>query len=160
MSLQEKLQKLGEAHPPNVINWEARKKEWQDENEAILSEIKSWFQPLIASGVFQVIEHEKDITEEYLGTYKIKQLEFAFSSFRLVFEPVGRNVMGANGRIDVYLRGNKVDKYILVLLDTQGGPKRWFLTPFNDKSNRVEFNKPNMERILESWIDKNAAVLL
>ena len=86
------------------------------------------------------------------------QLEFEFDAFRLVFEPMGRNILGAIGRIDVYLRGRKTDKYVLVLLETEEGNTKWVLSTFSDKSVRIEFNKVNMERLIEDWIDQNTTV--
>ncbi len=129
--------------------------EWLAEIDRTLNETKFWFKPYIESGIFRIVEKEIFITEEYLGAYRTKQLEYEFGTFRLVFEPMGRNIFGASGRIDVYLRGNKVDKYMIVLLETEEGIRKWFLSPFKDKSIRIEFNKANMEKLIEDWIDQN-----
>ena len=155
MNLKEKLEKLNDSRFVEQIDWEKRKADWQMQVEEILNETKRWFQPYIESRLFQLVETEKTLTEEDLGTYRAKQLEYLFGSFRLVFEPVGRNILGASGRIDVYMRGNKIDKYVLVLLETNDG-LRWFLSPFKDKSIRMEFNQTNMEKLIEDWIDQNS----
>lgn len=155
MSLKEKLQELNKSKTSNQIDWESRKTDWQNAVNTVLTEIKDWFRPYIEADLFQVVETEKNISEEYIGTYKTTQLEFGFNSFRLVFEPMGRNILGAMGRIDVYLRGRKTDKYVLVLLETKEGKAKWFMSPFNDKSVRIEFNKINMEKLIEEWIDQN-----
>ncbi len=155
MSLKDKLQKLNESKQSSAIDWESRKTEWQKAVQTVLTEIKEWFKPYIESGLFQIVETEKSITEEYLGTYNTNQLEFQFNSFRLVFEPMGRNILGAMGRIDVYLRGRKTDKYVLILLETKDKEANWFLSTFKDKSVRIEFNKANTEKLIEDWIDEN-----
>lgn len=155
MSLKTKLQKLNGYKSANTIDWEKIKTDWQAEIETTLNETKIWFQSYIESELFRVVETEKSITEEYLGTYKVKQLEYEFGTFRLVFEPMGINIMGAMGRIDVYLRGRKTDKYILVLLETKEGQSKWFLSSFKDKSIRIVFNKSNLEKLIEDWIDQN-----
>ena len=155
MSLKEKLQSLNKSKNDTKIDWEKKKTDWQTEIDKTLNETKEWFQQYINSELFRVVEIEKSITEEYLGTYNVKQLEYEFGTFRLVFEPMGRNILGALGRIDIYLRGNKTDKYLLVLLETEDGTSKWFLSSFKDKTKRMEFNKTNMEKLIEDWIDQN-----
>ena len=155
MGLKEKLQRLNDSKTSGQIDWGLRTIEWQNAVEAVLSEVKNWFEPYIKSGLIHVVEVEKSISEENMGTYTTTQLEFEFDAFRLVFEPMGRNILGAIGRIDVYLRGRKTDKYVLVLLETEEGNTKWVLSTFSDKSVRIEFNKVNMERLIEDWIDQN-----
>jgi len=155
MSLKEKLQKLNESAPITNSDWQKKKDDWQKQIEAVLKATKEWFKPYIESNLFQLKETKKDITEEFIGTYTVNQLEFEFGSFRLVFEPVGLNIIGAMGRIDVFFRGNKTDKYILILLETKEGEAKWFIAPFKDKTLRVEYTNANIESIIETWIDQN-----
>lgn len=125
MGLETKLQRLHESKSNNHIDWEKRKTEWQSEILKIFDETKLWLKSYIESGLIHVEESEILIREEFLGAYKVKQLEFEFGDFQLVFEPVGRNTYGAKGRIDLYLRGSKSDKYVLVLLDSDESKLKW-----------------------------------
>jgi len=154
MSLKEKLEKLNKSNGDSV-DWQKRKTDWQNDVDIILTETKKWFQPYLDSNLFILKETKKTITEEFIGTYSVSLLEFEFGTYRLVFEPVGRNILGAMGRIDVFLRGSKSDKYMLILLETKAGESKWFLSPFKDKSQRVEYTHSNIEKLIETWLDQN-----
>ncbi len=153
MSLKVKLEKLKASQTGNQIDWQQRKKEWIQKVNDVLNQTKSWFSAYAQDGLIKPIETQKTISEEFLGDYQATQLEYEFGTNRLVFEPMGRNIVGGKGRIDVYLRGRKIDKYILVLLETTGGEEKWFLSPFEDKSRRTEFTKESLEQLVEGWIE-------
>ncbi|OIP02196.1 MAG: hypothetical protein COX70_01870 [Flavobacteriales bacterium CG_4_10_14_0_2_um_filter_32_8] len=155
MGLKDKLQKLSKTETTKKIDLEKVISEWQTEVEKTLKETLDWLKPYLEQGLLKAVEKEKTIKEEILGEYTIKQLEYEFGKFRLVFEPMGRNILGAWGRIDVYLRGSKTDKYVLVLLGENFKISKWYLSSFQDKSKRTEFNKKNLEKLIEEWIDKN-----
>ncbi len=53
------------------------------------------------------------INEEYLGSYETKKLILNFNSDTVIFTPVGRNIIGARGRIDMEGKAGKV-KFVLV----------------------------------------------
>ena len=156
MGLEDKLQKLSKFETTKKIDLQKVVLEWQTEVKKTLGKTQDWLKPYIDKGLLQVVEKEKSINEEILGEYKVKQLEYEFGKFRLVFEPVGRNILGAWGRIDVFLRGNKVDKYLLVHLGEDIKIAKWYLSSFQNKSIRTEFTKANLEKLIEEWIDKNS----
>jgi hypothetical protein len=154
MTLTEKLQKIKNAknlHDEDPVH---QRKVWQLEIEKIYAEIKLWFSSYIDSGLFNVIEPPKNIEEEALGIYTVNVLELEFGNLRLVFEPIARNIFGYNGLMYVYIRGNKSDRYQLLLQETDNDTQKWILSSFKDRSIRFDFNKANMERLLEQWIDQ------
>jgi len=155
MGLEDKLQKLNKSDTSKKVDLKKVLLEWQTQVKDTLDETQNWLKSYLDQGLLKVVEKEKTINEEILGEYKVKQLEYEFGKFRLVFEPMGRNILGAWGRIDVYLRGNKTNKYVLVLLGEKFETSKWYLSSFQNKSKRDEFNKVNLEKLIEDWIDKN-----
>ena len=155
MGLEDKLQKLSKTKTPKKVDSEKVLFEWKTEVEKTLKKTMDWLKSYQDKGLLKAMEKEKTIREEVLGEYKVKQLEYEFGKFRLVFEPMGRNILGAWGRIDVYLRGSKTDKYVLILLGEKFETSKWYLSSFQDKSKRTDFNKKNLENLIEDWIDKN-----
>ncbi len=155
MSLKDKLEKINKEASLPSIDIENVKKEWVSKVEKLYNQIKDWFSSYIDDGLFDIVEKSKIITEENLGGYDIKQLECKFGKNCLVIEPMGRDILGAWGRVDVYFRGNKSDKYMLVLLGEEFNSAAWHLLSFQDKSKRMEWNKENLEKLIENWIDKN-----
>jgi hypothetical protein len=99
------------------------------------------------------------ITEEFLGAYEIPRLELFLGEKGLserieevvIFEPVGRNVIGANGKIDIYLRGRISDKALLLLMRDDNENLHWELT--KNKKDRVVFDKNNFENLLDEWLN-------
>jgi hypothetical protein len=81
-------------------------------------------------------------------------LEYKFGQYSLIFEPMGRNIIGAWGRVDVYVSGFKSDKYMLILIGDSFNDADWFFSSFQDKRIKMAFNKDNIEKIIENWIDK------
>lgn len=155
MGLKDKLQKISKTETTKKVDLKKVLSEWQKQVQITLTKTQDWLKPYLEQGLLKVVENEKTINEEIFGEYKVKQLEYEFGKYRLVFEPMGRNILGAWGRIDVYFRGNKTDKYVLVLLGEKFETSKWYLSSFQNKSKRIEFNKENLEKLIEDWIDQN-----
>src|ERR1039457_5502159 len=66
----------------------------------------------IAQGLVAVSQVEKEITEEYLGTYRVPELILDIGAETVRFSPKGRNTIGANGRVDLV---GELDAMTLVL---------------------------------------------
>ena len=74
--------------------------EWQSAVSAVLQQVREW----IAEDrpKWQIETSSADVTEESSGRYTIPVLEIIAANGRLILEPVGRDVYGAKGRIDLY----------------------------------------------------------
>jgi len=66
----------------------------------------------IAQGLVTVSRVEKEITEEHLGTYRVPELVLAIGGETVRFSPKGRNIIGAQGRVDLV---GELDTMTLVL---------------------------------------------
>ena len=159
MSLKEKLVKINRTSATESVDLEKVTQDWIERVNALYIQINDWFQSYLTDGLFVIVKKEKQINEEHLSSYGICQLEYEFGNHSVVFEPMGRNILGEWGRIDVYLRGGKVDKYILVLIGDTFDSAEWVLSSFQDRSIKVPFNKENLEKVIENWIDDNSIML-
>src|SRR5947209_8505769 len=70
--------------------------EWQQAVEALVSQVRTWAE---AQGwkTEQVFHH---LREDGLGEYTVPGLEIETPRGRLELEPIGRDVLGAEGRVD------------------------------------------------------------
>lgn len=100
----------------NDINWDLKKEEWIEEVNSFLKQIGNYFTNYKDNVVIN--EQSFTINEEYLGSYEIKKLILNFNSDTVIFTPVGRNIIGARGRIDMEGKAGKV-KFVLVGEETQ-----------------------------------------
>lgn len=154
MGLTEKLRAIRDAEKQKSEDIGLLKRQWQEAVDKVLSETKNWFNEYLEQGLFKAIEDKKTIHEELLGAYDVRTIDYEIGQYRLVFEPIGRVIIGSWGRIDVYFRGHKTDKYMLILLGESFESAKWYIAPFQDRANRKEFSKENIEQIIETWIDQ------
>ena len=78
-------------------NREATLREWQDLVNALLNQIRQWSE----EKNWTVVEQPKEITEDRLGTYSLPELTMRLPGGNLIVEPIGRDIVGADGRVDI-----------------------------------------------------------
>ncbi len=112
--------------------------EWLSQLEQLFNDIERWLEPAKKEGL-EIGRSKVEISEERLGTYVAPVLEIAFAGTKVRLEPVGRQVVGALGRVDIYspLGVNK-----LVLL-TDG----WYLV-FDRPEQRLPLTQDTFEDFL------------
>lgn len=152
MTLEEKLKRLAEKAAEDKVDWEARKSEWISYVNQLYSEIESWLALWIERGYLTVTRTPTPKWEDPLGDYMIDTLEITAGDQTVVLEPFGRNVLGALGRIDIYLRGFKSDAQMLLLLPALDGTQRWELWKSRYSGSRHPFDKERLERLLNEWL--------
>ena len=108
--------------------------EWIKLVEQTIAEISRW----AATEKWPVVELEKEVEEQGLGTYSVPVLFVQLPGSRLHVEPIARYVGGADGRIDL----RSVETLNRVTLLRKGGtwvirtdsgidyPKRWSRATF------------------------------
>jgi hypothetical protein len=88
--------------PANEIDWGERRREWTDAVGQLYRKITD---ELLAESIAQrlvtVSFDEKEVEEEYLGTYIVPELILDISGETVRFSPKGRNIIGAKGRVDL-----------------------------------------------------------
>ncbi|WP_183256365.1 hypothetical protein [Anoxybacteroides tepidamans] len=97
----------------NQIDREQIKKQWLNEIESFYKQIKSFLAPLQEKQLLSLNWEEIKIQEENLGEYTTKKLHINFPDQKVVVEPVGKYIIGANGRIDMIGKNENV-RFLLV----------------------------------------------
>ena len=80
---------------------------WQEAINDLYKKIRTWLRNVEAEGLVTIREHRLEIQEDGLGLYKTSSLKMEFGprfEDRIHFRPVGRRVIGADGRVDVVSR--------------------------------------------------------
>ncbi|HAO22043.1 MAG: hypothetical protein BWK80_17190 [Desulfobacteraceae bacterium IS3] len=155
MEFKEKLAKLAEKNKTHVQKLEQDKITWIREVKKLYEDIENWLKESIDCG---------HIVAEYYSLQHIEYEEFIEQLFIMeltlgggpcvVLEPTGINIIGAFGKIDLYLRGHKEEKIMLLLIERQKNELRWELWKNNKDHNKSPFNKDTFEKLLSEWIDK------
>lgn len=122
------------------VDWDARRKTYVDALNALYAQIQEFLAEPLAHGQAKLRREEREITENYLGTYVVDDLVLEVGAEHVRFVPRGRNIVGASGRVDVL--GDGGDGTLVVLPDEKGG--RWSvvasrqptlkMVPFDDAS--------------------------
>jgi len=101
-------------HPPeSEIDWGKRRRQWIDAVERLYQTVTGeLLGESIAQRLVTVSRVEKVIKEEYLGTYRVPELILDIRGETVRFSPKGRNIIGANGRVDLV---GELDAMTLVL---------------------------------------------
>ncbi len=155
MEFKEKLAKLAEKNKTHFQKLEQDKITWIREVTKLYKDIENWFKELIECGHivpdYYSLQHVE--YEEFFENLSIMELRLGGGPC-VVLEPTGINIIGAFGKIDLYLRGHKEEKVMLLLIERQKNKLQWELWRSNKKHDKSPFNKDTFEKLLNEWIDK------
>lgn len=152
MSLKDKLQSLRNNDDEKKIDWENSKKRWIDSVNLLYETIQNdWFAELASEGLLKFETHPISITEEHIGTYSLNKMEIIFPSDNIVLEPIGGDIIGGDGRIDFYLKG-EFGKGLMLILFCEQEVDKWFLVSKKNRKDRELLSKNSLENIIEQWI--------
>lgn len=155
MSLEEKLKKisLNKKKRDAEIDWDERRDTWIKQLETLYSNIENWLKSYIDKNYISLHSYEISLTEEHMGTYPVNVFELDLGDPLVVFRPIGKNIIGADGRVDVYVSGHPDDKKMLILTeDDEKQRSHWELWEPKNKKDRKAFNPETLERTLEDWL--------
>ena len=79
-------------------NMQAEREAWVESVESLCKKIVGWSK----EQHWSVHEDRKQVTESRLGTYELPALMIQAPSGRIHVDPVGRDIVGADGRVDVF----------------------------------------------------------
>jgi hypothetical protein len=151
MSLREKLLNT-KAIRQSPVNWEEQKQHWIEAVERLYQTVTSeWFGDLIMDGLLTANYSKVAISEEEIGNYQVNKLELCTLGSCAVFEPVAKNIIGGEGRIDLFLRGEYAKGFLLILVG-ENDEERWHLVDKQNKRERTLLTKHSLEEILEEWL--------
>jgi hypothetical protein len=150
MNLEEKLKRIAEGHYQKV-DWESVKQEWISRVHGLYDEIREWLKPLEDKEYLKIERNPLVITEEMLGPYEIDSMEIIAGETTVVLEPVGRQVLGAMGRVDLFPRGYRIDGLMLLYVEYLDSRPHWEVRQSNLSGLRKDLTKEVFEQILNGW---------
>jgi hypothetical protein len=80
-----------------VENWQAKRDEWVAAVEQIAADAEAWAQ----EQQWLVHRGRKTLTEDKFGTYEIPMLTMHTPEGPLILDPIGLDIVGASGRVDL-----------------------------------------------------------
>lgn len=80
------------------IEWVAKKEAWIIQVQELCAEVKKWAQ----DESWSVHEDFKKISEDHIGSYKVPCLILQSPQGRVHIDPIGCNIVGADGRVDIF----------------------------------------------------------
>lgn len=125
--------------------------EWRFACSALIDRTRRWLLPLQEKGYLQLKGELITVREEHFGEYEVPSLHVTFVTGRtLWFKPIGQNIFGAHGRIDIVSSGESI-----VMLVYRGG-EQW---EFAKREGRYgsprtwPFNEATLEEFLTDFLE-------
>ncbi len=97
------------------INWESNKQNWLEAVEHFFKKVEEFLKKYKEDDLIKIkYEEPFYISEEYLGNYQTKQMTITTAdNITAKLTPIGRNIIGAAGRIDLEGK-NGIVRFVLV----------------------------------------------
>ena len=129
------LEKKKKASSGNV-DWQAKKNSWIQSIDDLYREITEQYLKASIGESVDVSYMTKQIAEDYIGEYTVRELVLQVGAEKVVFSPKGTNLVGASGRIDI--RGDMGEVTIILQPDgwlvVERRTPALKLTPLNEQS--------------------------
>src|SRR5688572_18988847 len=77
---------------------ETEREDWRRAVIELMEQVRSW----ATSRGWLVTELTQSVTDDSTGTYEVPMLEVETTKGRVVLEPIGRDILGVDGRVDLY----------------------------------------------------------
>lgn len=167
MALKDTLQQLNERAKQPSLDREAFIKEWRDAVVRLHDQIREFLTEYINNGSISVLSISfVNITEESLGNYQASMMRLKAGPAIIEIKPVGRMIVGATGRVDLYRQGTSTSERVIALrVSYPPEEEKWKLViPPRDRSfeimsmpdlaaslkrQHLPFNKPNLELAID-----------
>jgi hypothetical protein len=121
------------------IDWEHKRDDWLAKLRELVDSIRSWAE----QRRWLVDEHEKTIDEDHIGRYTAPTLFIQSPNGKIVVEPIGCNIIGAQGRVDIESFPS-LNRLLLVLVDGE-----WKIKT----DSRVDWPEPWNEQSFVKLVD-------
>ncbi len=124
---------------PARADWERKRDDWLAKLRELVDSVKSWAE----QRRWFVDEQEKTLEEDGVGKYSVPTLFIQAPSGKIIVEPVGCNIIGAQGRIDIESFPS-LNRLLLVLVNGQ-----WKIKT----DSRIEWPEPWSEQAFVRLVD-------
>jgi hypothetical protein len=98
------------------INWDDRRDKYLDAVNGLYQQIEAVLAEPIKQKSVTLQRRPKKLTESYIGTYSVDDLILVIGDEQVRFSPLGRNIVGAAGRVDVV--GERGEATLILKLDS------------------------------------------
>ena len=110
------LKKLETTDDESEIDWAKQKEEWLMNLTLFYQMIENYLREYKSL----IFEYNKiNINEEYIGTYEADSMTIKFRGNKVNFYPIGTNLIGSKGRVDMEGSASKI-RFVLVDKNTTG----------------------------------------
>jgi len=124
---------------PEAIDWEHKRDDWLAHVKVLMGTIKQW----VEQRHWFVDEQEKSVVEDHIGSYAVPTLFIQAPSGKIHVEPVGCNIVGAEGRVDIEAFPS-LSRLLLVLINGE-----WKIRT----DSRVDWPEPWSEKAFIRLVD-------
>ena len=117
-----------------TVDWNRRRELWLKNLEQLYLQIRDWLRSYKDDyDIIEVLEDVPDIQiqEKFLDAYDAPQLKFKIGRHQFLFQPVGTNIVGAQGRVDLY---GPYGKRMLIKPEVGEEKRKWYLVDPNRRS--------------------------
>ena len=104
-------QQVAKAKPST--DWIQERDTWIRHLDQFYQLVKGFLRKYIEQDKVRIAWTTKQINEEYSGTYEVDSLEVQIGTVKVHFDPIGTNLIGARGRVDMHGPHGTV-KFVLV----------------------------------------------
>ena len=104
-------QQLAKTKPS--IDWTQRRDDWVKHLDEFYRLAEGFLRKYIEQGKVHLTWTTKQLNEEYTGSYDVASLEVQIGVVNILFDPIGTNLIGAKGRVDMHGPHGTV-KFVLV----------------------------------------------
>lgn len=94
-------EKVRQSSTGERIDWDSRRDKYIEAVNALYERIQLMLADAIGQKAVTPEKRDKQLTESYIGTYAINDLILVIGDEPVRFSPRGRNIAGAEGRVDV-----------------------------------------------------------
>lgn len=109
-------------HDESIIDWNKTRNDWLEYLKKFYEKVEHYLADYKNEGKLSYTFSEKEIFEEYIGSYTVDVMRIKLADERRVeLKPIGRNIIGARGRVDLIGANGKV-KFVLVNKDYSAPP--------------------------------------
>ena len=81
----------------DTIDWRKKRTQWCEAVVSLMDDVEGW----VSQEGWACKRFDRTIREDNLGEYVVPQLQIATPQGTIVVNPIGRNIIGAEGRVDL-----------------------------------------------------------
>lgn len=89
------------ASKKSEVDWATKLEDWKKHLSAFHKKIETFLESYINSGKLTLTKRIIGLHEEYIGSYEVEALDIVLGDTKITFTPIGTNLIGAKGRVDM-----------------------------------------------------------